>query len=678
MSRQSSLSALLIVVTAAVFWQVQRFEFVWDDVVNLSGNPYMARPSWASLARFWERPFAYLYVPLTYTVWLITTRGVTLWNLLDGSAAVLWPGPFHAANLLLHLLAVVVVFAILRKLVRQDWPAAAGAMLFAVHPVQVEPVAWATGLKDVLAGLLSLVSVWQYLAYAGTAAAAGKSAGGNAEKTNADDPEGSITKRKRLHYTLATLTFALALLAKPTAVVVPAALWVLDHLLIGRSMRAATRSLAGWILLVSPIAVMTKMAQTAELVEFITPLWFRPLLFADAIGFYVFKLIFPLRLTIDYGRSAQWVVKEGWLDFFWVIPCVLLAILLWFGRQRRPWLVAAAALFVLGILPVSGLSLFAFQNISVVADRYLYFAMLGPALALASLLSERGGKLPLTIALVALGLLSVRTAMQVPYWRDNQSLFDHALELNPNSWIARLNLATLLAQEGKLDEAVAQFRALLRLKPTYAEAYNNLGSALSRQGKLDEAVEQYREALRVNPASAVPHTNLANIHAKRGEVDDAIRHYREAVRIDPEYFEAHQKLGDLLFGRGQIEEAVPHLEEALRGNAANLEDYNNLAIALAKTGRIDEAIRFLRAALLANPSNAGAHNNLGIVLAGTGQIEDGAEQFREAVRLRPDFAQAHENLSRALMMLGKQEEAIRHHHEAQRLEAAERSATSRP
>lgn len=675
MPRQSALAALLVIVTAAVFWQVHRFEFVWDDVVNLTGNAYMARPSWASLARFWERPFAYLYVPLTYTVWLILARAVALWNLLGGSAAQLWPAPFHAANLLLHILAVLVVFAILRKIVRQDWPAAAGAMLFAVHPVQVEPVAWVTGLKDLLAGFLSLVSVWQYLAYLEVAAAAGKSAGGNAEKTNADDHEGSVTKQKRLHYTLATLAFVLALLAKPTAVVVPAALWVLDYCLIGRSMRAATRSLSGWILVALSIAVVTKLAQTAELVEFITPLWFRPLLLADAIGFYLFKLVLPLRLTIDYGRSAQWVVNEGWLDFFWVIPCAL-AVPLWFGRERRSWLVAATALFVIGILPVSGLSVFAFQNISVVADRYLYFSMLGPALALASLLSERGGKLPLAITLVALGLLSVRTAMQVPYWRDNRSLFDHALELNPNSWIARLNVATLVVQEGKLDEAVAQFRALLRLKPAYADAHNNLGSALSRQGKLDEAVEQYQEALRVNPASAMPHTNLANIHAKQGEVDEAIRHYREAVRIDPEYFEAHQKLGDLLFGRGQIDEAIPHLEEALRGNAASLEDYNNLAIALAKTGRVDEAIRFLRAAVLADPSNAGAHNNLGIVLAGTGQIEDGAEQFREAVRLRPDFAQAHENLSRALTMLGKQAEAIRHHQEAQRLEAAERSAKS--
>lgn len=677
MSRQSSLAALLIVVTVAVFWQVHRFEFVWDDLVNLTGNAYMARPSWASLARFWERPFAYLYVPLTYTVWLVLARTVMLWNLLGGGAAQLWPGPFHVANLLFHILAVLVVFAILKKLVRQDLPAAAGAMLFAVHPVQVEPVAWVTGLKDVLAGLLSLVSVWQYLAYAETAAAAGKSAGGNAVKTNADDPGGSITQRTRLHYILATLTFALALLAKPTAVVVPAALWVLDYTLIGRSMRAVTRSLAGWTLLVLPIVVMTKMAQTEELVEYITPLWFRPLLFADAIGFYLFKLVLPLRLTIDYGRSAQWVVTQGWLDFFWVIPCVL-AILLWFGRQGRPWLVAAAALFVIGILPVSGLSLFTFQRISIVADRYLYFSMLGPALALASMLSERGGKLPLTVTLVALGLLSVRTAMQVPYWRDNQSLFDHALELNPNSSLARLNIATLAAEKGNLDAAVAQLQDLLRLKPTYVDAYINLGTALSRQGKTEEAFEQYQEALRLNPKSVLAHTNLASIYETRSEVDAAIDHYREAVRIDSEYFEAHRKLGTLLFDQGQIAEAIPHLEAAVHGNAVSLETFNYLAIALAKTERIDDAIKYLRAALRASPRDAGTHNNLGIILAGTGQVEDGAEQFREAVRLRPDFAQAHENLSRALMMLGKQDEAMGHHQEARRLEAAEKSTISRP
>jgi tetratricopeptide (TPR) repeat protein len=673
MSRQSSLAALLIVVTVAVFGQVYDFAFVWDDYVNLVQNPYMVKASGSDLARFWSKPFADLYVPLTYTVWLILTRTVTLWSLLDGSAAQLWPGPFHAANLLLHILAVLVVFAILKKLVRRDWPAAAGALLFAVHPVQVEPVAWVTGLKDVLAGLLSLVSVWQYLAYAEIAAAAGKSASDNSKKKESEDSEDSLTKRKRLHYGLATAAFALALLAKPTAAVVPAALWVLDYYLIGRSMRAATRSLAGWILLVLPIAVVAKMAQTAELVEYITPLWFRPLLFADALGFYLFKLVFPVRLAIDYGRSAQWVVKEGWLDFFWLIPCVA-AILLWFGRQRRPWLIAAAALFVIGILPVSGLSVFAFQSISVVADRYLYFSMLGPALALASILSEPRGKPTLVAALTVamLGLLAIKSAVQVQFWRDENTLFAHALELNPKSWASRNHLGYDLARRGQYEEALEQFNEALREKPQFVDAMVNVGRILALQGKLDEATTRFEEALRIHPGSVLAQFDLANVHAARGEFDEAIRHYREAIRLDPEYFPAHRELGNLLFDRGRIDESIAPLKEALRGNAVSLDVYNNLAIALAKTGQIDEAIGLLRAALRADPKDPETHNNLGIILAGTGQVEDGAEQFREAVRLRPDFAQAHENLSRALGLLGKAEEARYHHLEAQRFEAAKR------
>lgn len=681
MQRSSLLTALLIAVTVALFWPVYSFDFVWDDYVNIVDNPFMANPSWSSVVRFWTKPFFYLYVPLTYTVWVFITRAVSLWNLVEASAGPMAAGPYHLANLLLHILAVLVVFAILKKLVRRDWPAAAGAMLFAVHPMQIEPVAWVTGLKDVLAGLLSLLAVWQYLSYAVTTVAVDDlTAGDNIDK--ARKPSGhdaTSARRRRIHYGLATAAFALALLAKPAAAMLPAALWVLDRCVIGRSMRDATRSLSGWLLLVLLVMVLAKMAQTEELVTYITPLWFRPLLFADAVGFYLFKLIVPLRLGVDYGRSAEWVVQEGWLEFFWLLPLVL-AVFVWFERTRRPWLVPAAGLFVIGIIPVSGLVLFAFQEISVVADRYLYFSMLGPALALASLLSERGGKPALAITAALLSLLAIKSAAQVQLWRDESTLFTHALAVNPRSWLARNNLANDSLKHGKIDEALARFEQVLLQKPQLADTIITVGNILADQGKLDEAVVRYQEALRqalslrLLLSAARAHTELANVFIVRGDVEEATRHYREALRNDPEYFPAHQNLGILLFNRGQIDAAIPHLETALNAGSPSLAVYNNLAIALAKSGRIDEAVQHLRTALRMNPKDADAHNNLGIILAGTGQVEDGAAEFREAARLRPDFAQAHENLSRAMGILGKPEDAARHHQEALRIEAARRAS----
>jgi protein O-mannosyl-transferase len=677
MQRQSLLVALLIGVTAAAFWQVYQLDFVWDDSVNLVNNPYMAKDFWPGLARFWLKPFAYLYVPLTYTVWLLIARFGTLWSLLIGSSAQVTAAPYHLVNLLFHLAAVIVVFAILKKLTHRDWPAAAGALLFAVHPVQVEAVAWVTGLKDVLGGLLSLVAVWQYLSYAEGAAVAHKPADYAKERVNLEADSILTAKARRRHYALASVAFGLAILAKPTAAALPLALWVLDCVLVGRSMRQATGSLAGWLVAGLLTAWVTIIAQTEELIDYFTPLWARPLLLADAIGFYAYKLIYPLRLGIDYGRSAQWVVKEGWLDFFWMVPFVI-AMLIWRSKGQRPRMLAAAAIFVVGILPVSGLFLFVFQKISIVADRYLYFSMLGPALVVASILSERRGKPAAMVTAAVLGLLAVKTSMQVQVWRDKGTLFASALAINPKSWIARNNYAYDLLDHGKIDEALAQLQEVLQQKPELIDSIVSVGIILAQQGKLDEAMARYEEALRIHPSSpisALAHNGMADVLSERGQVDDAIHHYREAVRIDPEYFDAQQKLGNLLFERGQMDEAIPHLEQGLKGIMIRPDAYNNLAIALAKTGRIDEAIGLLRVALRTDPNDAGTRNNLGIILAGTGEVEGGVEQFREAVRLQPDFAQAHENLSRALGLLGKLDEASRHHQEAQRIEAAQKSAT---
>jgi tetratricopeptide (TPR) repeat protein len=412
-------------------------------------------------------------------------------------------------------------------------------------------------------------------------------------------------------------------------------------------------------------------AQGIELVNFITPPWLRPVLMVDALGFYLYKLVFPLWLGVDYGRSAEWVATEGWRQFVWLIPCGV-APLIWFGSKRRPWLIAASALFVIGILPVSGLLLFAFQNISNAADRYLYFSMLGPAMALAFFLSERSDKPVIAVTVLVLSLWSLKSVAQIQIWRDENSLFSHALHLNPASWVSRNNLAYYLSRHGKLEDAITQYKLVLQQKPEHVDAITNLGSIYARQGKLDEAIAQYQEALRIHPVSAPAHTGLANILASRGEIDEAIRHYREALKSDSEDFEARQNLGNLLFNKGQNEAAIEHFMSALQGNSASADVYNNLAIALAKTGRVNEAIDYLRSALRANPNDADTHNNLGIALAGTGQIEDGAEHFREAVRLRPDFYQAHENLSRALAVLGNVQEAGKEHQEAQRIEQLQR------
>ena len=221
---------LLITATVVVFSQVRNHEFVWDDDVNVYENPYLQRSTLSSVTRFWIEPYKQLYVPLPYTLWAALAPFAER-PAPDAGGIKFSPLLFHVLNLIIHALSAAAAFAILQILVRNDWAAFAGALLFALHPVQVEPVAWVTGLKDVLAGCLSLAAIWQYLIYAAAPAVATKeSTGGRGKRGPAESWTLSfLPGAPAFHYALATLAFVLALFAKPSAAVAPAVAWLLDR-----------------------------------------------------------------------------------------------------------------------------------------------------------------------------------------------------------------------------------------------------------------------------------------------------------------------------------------------------------------------------------------------------------------------------------------------------------------
>ena len=622
---------VLVVITLAVFGQVRDHGFLWDDDINISENSYLNPVTLPKLLHFWQKPYERLYIPLTYTVWGILA-GFSEPDMPQEDGLNLKPRPFHIANLILHALSVLVVFVILRLLVANDWAAGGGALLFALHPLQVEPVAWATGMKDLLCGFFSLVAVWQYLAYAKGAAAPVSGLSPQPHPNLAEKGDGIEVQGGALHYSLAFLAFVLALLAKPTAVAVPLVAWALDRWALGRSMRQSAVGLGGWLAAAAVLIIITTLAQPAAGAKFITPLWARPLVAGDAAAFYLYKLVFPFWLGPDYGRSPEWVLSQSWTYFTWVVPLGL-AIILWRWRDRWPLLIASAGIFIAALLPVSGLIPFDFQRISTVADRYLYLSMLGPALALAWLIAEKRRMLVAATCALVLGLLGVASVFQAHYWRDATALFSYALTVNSNSWLA----------------------------------YNNLGNALAMQGELKEAVRHYRRALEIDPAYAKAHNNLGIALALRAELGEAVRHYRRALEIDPAYAKAHNNFGVALAMLGEFKEAMGHFRRALEVDAAYVEAHFNLGNLLARGGELEEAIRHYRRALEIDPKYAKAHNNLGIALAMLGDLEEAIGHFRKAVRYRPDFAEAHESLARALVQQGKKEEAIEHYQEALRI-----------
>jgi tetratricopeptide (TPR) repeat protein len=512
MSRERLVPALLVLATLVVFAPVARHDFVtWDDDAFVYQNPDLNPPTRESVRRLWSG-----MNPLTNTTYALLAlagpapRGTSVSATMD-------PRLFHGVNLVLHALAALVVYAILRGFVGAAWAAGAGALLFAIHPVQVEPVAWATGLKDVLCGLLSVVALDQYLRHA---------RGG---------------PRARAHWLAATTAFGLALLAKPTAVTVPLAAWVLDRWLLDRSWRASLASLAAWFAVAAAWGLVAKATQSEHELDFVTPFWGRPLLAADALAFYATKVVVPIDLGVDYGRTPERVLAWGWSWCALIVGGVV-AVAVILRAARRPWATASVGLFVAGLVPVLGLVPFHFQHYSTVADRYLYTSMLGPALAIAWIASRHAGKATTSAVALATGTLAVLAAHQLAYWHDSASLLQHAIDVNPGSWAARDNLGGVLSSAGRLDEALAEYEEAVRLKPDAADIQYNLANVLLQLGRPDDAVAHYAEALRLDPTFVPAHFNWASILVRQGHLDDAIAHYAEAVRVRPDFAAARTAL----------------------------------------------------------------------------------------------------------------------------------------
>jgi len=508
------LAVLLVAVTLAVFGQVLGHGFLtWDDQQHVLYNPRLNPLTWRGVGQFWTEPYWGLYIPLSYT--FFAAEAAVAGQPLD-------PAVFHLGNLALHVGCVLLVFVILRRLVRHDGAAFAGALLFGLHPVQVESVAWISETRGVLCGLFSLLAVWQYLCKGGR----GKGEGGRA--------------RGGVNYALATAAFVLALLSKPAAVAVPLVVGVLEVGLLRRPIRRMLLALTPWLLLSAGWVVLTKRGQPDELLPLVTPLWARPLVAGDALAFYLYKLVAPIGCGPDYGRSPGWVMGQGWFYIAWLLPAVVL-VALGCLRNRRQWL-TAAGISIAWLLPVLGLVPFSFQRISTVADRYLYLSLLGPALALAWFLSRRWNGWTLGITASILCLLGVLSTIQSGHWRNDTTLLAHALRVNPQSVTANHNLGFLFARRGRYVEAIRYYLEALGVDPVHVESHLNLGIALFRVGNIEGAEQHLRKALRLKPKWAIAHYELANVLAARGAAQEAVNHYRAALRRVPDDSDFHRDI----------------------------------------------------------------------------------------------------------------------------------------
>ncbi len=486
----------------------------WDDPLHVLENPWLAPASWRGLGELWIRPYRGLYVPVSYTVFAAESVAGRVVSGAATPAAVV----FHGVSLILHAACVGLVYRLLGGLRATPWAAAAGAALFAVHPLQVESVAWISEQRGLLAAFFSLLTLDLVVLR--------------------DDEHGSSGQPWR--DVAATGCFATALLCKPSAVVVPVLAVVI-------AMAAGTRRLSRWVAAVVVLwcalavatAIGTKSLQPVDPVV-AGPWSLRPIVAGNALAFYAEKAVLPRGLCIDYGLTpaALAAVPASVAKAFAGAAVVAAICMVPALRACR----LPLALFVVPLLPVLGLVPFSFQAISDVADRYAYLAMLGPAAAVAAVCDTWRSRWVGVVVTAIVVMLAAASIRQVPVWRDSLALNAHALAINGGTRDTLNNLGLALLDRGRFDDAAECFERAIGHDVGYPRAHFNLGLARHRSGRLADAEREYREALRLDAGYAVAHNNLGILLGQTGRLTDAAKQFRAALAIDPALADAKKNL----------------------------------------------------------------------------------------------------------------------------------------
>jgi hypothetical protein len=469
--RQASL--ILVAAVLLVFGRLLAGDFLWwDDMQTIALNDRMIDADLESLAFYWTHEEYGLWVPVTQTVWWTLSHLAAL-RQPDASGVTLNPMLFKLTSLALHATSAWLVFQLLRRTVARTSVAAAliGAALFALHPLQVESVGWTSGMKDLLCWTFGLGALLLWTI------------------RSSSDP---ARRWRSWHMPLATLLLILAMLSKPTAVVIPVAAVVIDRVWFGLRLRTSVLQVLPWVALACVVGVVARDAQDAS--HIIPPaIWQKPLVAGDALAFYLWKIIWPGEMGMDYGRRPDVVLAEPMVYVRWLVPAGL-GVLAWLVRRRRPEFLLGLTLFVLGVGPVLGFTPFLFQLYSTVSDHYLYFSLVGVGCVLAGTLARMGDHRPLYVAAAWVGVLGAIALGQTRVWLDSRSLLEHSTRVNPRSYAAHTNLSVTLLQKGDIPGAEAAARRSIELLPEQSLGYHSLARVLLVQRRFDEMVKAIETA----------------------------------------------------------------------------------------------------------------------------------------------------------------------------------------
>jgi len=667
---------VIFTVTVGVFWPSVHGEFLaGDDVVYLRQSARLDGLTWNAVTWAFTTTVDY-YHPLP-----------RLSHVLDYQIFGENPAGHHATSVAVHALNAALLFGFLwtllgatslttgERLMVALWV----AVVFAIHPLQVESVAWISGRTQLLCATFGIICLWAYVWGA-------------------------------RWWTVLGL-FVAALLCKPMAVSLPFVMLAMDYYPLRRYERFGWGRLL-WeksllITLAAAVGLAAKFTMARDhgprsLSEALTLLQ-RVLLMFESLAICLLRLVWPAHFSPDSPPSGG-LSLDQWPVWVSMLSVVMITVTVVVEKRRSQIPVAAWGAYLVLLLPVSGL----LRGSQPLAQRHAYVAMV-PLLLLgggAVVWVWRHSTTTAHLALIGLlagqlGFFAVRTHGLIPDWHNRETYWraalrefpdsytdyeglastvfeegrvgealeyaQRAVEIAPEQYYLRMTLARVLARLGRVQEALAQDEQAMRMDPDPARAHYNFAVALMELGKVPEAARSFEQALQIKPEIPLAHDGLGSALYQMGRVPEAIKEFEAELRINPNYANAHNNLGNALQGQGRVSEAIEQYEQAVRLKPDNAEAHESLATAMAQTGKIEEAIAHYEQALRIKPDYAEAHNNLGNVLLQEGKIGDAVGQYEQALRSKPDYTDAHYNLGNALMGQGRRPEAIEQYEQALKL-----------
>jgi tetratricopeptide (TPR) repeat protein len=633
----------IILLTSIFYYPALTNDFTWDDDDYILNNFSIQRAE--GLKDIWFGHKTPQYYPVVFTSFWIEYH---LWGAR--------PLGYHIVNLLFHILNALLIYALLSKLYRPI--ALPAALIFALHPVHVETVAWITERKNIYAALFYLLAVFNYIRF-------------------------HESNRKR-DYVSSFLCFALALLSKSitvTFVMVPLLIrwWQHQRIKPMDVIRLIPFGLIGILAGLNTIYYETVWVG-AKGNTWSLPLLGHFVLPGKILVFYIYKLIFPLRIMFIYPR---WDIDPSNV-WQWLPVCSIVALLaLFYIYKDKIGRGAFAAFFfyIVSLFPVLGFFNVYSMMYSYVSDHHQYIASIGMIIFLCGT-----GELALKHAVLPQGRLNAKHH-QVILWsplvlillifglkifsyshafESRETLFADIIQKNPKAWMARNNLGLVYISKGEISKALDQYRETLKIKPDDCVALTNMGSIYREQGLWEKAKTAYETCLQSDPAYATAYNNLGLVYVHSGDLRHAEEFFEKAVSLDPMAHAAHLNLGRLFFQQKAYDKSLMHFKKAIEIHPFYIDAYLQMGLLYAQMGETKNAEIALQKVLQIDPQQIHAHNNLGILYRRENRLEAAADQFRKALQLDPEFIQARYNLGETLLNLGQKQEAFFHFSEIER------------